>query len=138
MNSLVIKEASRFLVTVLALYSVFLFLRGHNSPGGGFIGGLVAASAWALLGVAFDPIVIRRLLPLSPRVIRALGLFTMIFSGMLGWFYSEPFLTGIWFELDVGETEPLPIGTPLLFDFGVYLLVFGSLTDMLRIFEEHS
>jgi multicomponent Na+:H+ antiporter subunit B len=53
MTSLILKTTARFLMPFLLLFSVFLFLRGHNEPGGGFTGGLVAAAAFALYSIAF-------------------------------------------------------------------------------------
>lgn len=136
MKSLIIREASRFLITILALYSAFLFLRGHDHPGGGFIAGLVAASAWALIGIATEPKEIRKVLPFSPQKIRAFGLLLMIGSGSYALFFSDAFLTGHWTSIAAGKTGSIHFGTPLVFDLGVYLLVFGALLDVLRIFEE--
>jgi multicomponent Na+:H+ antiporter subunit B len=103
--------------------SVFLLLRGHNLPGGGFAGGLVAASAFVLHALATDFASARRMLWLDPRTIMGLGLLVATVSGLLAFFQGKPFLTGLW------DKTPLPVvgklGTPLMFDSGVYLLVLG-------------
>lgn len=123
MNSLILATVSRPLTALLLVFSIFLLLRGHNLPGGGFAGGLVAASAFVLHGLAAGFPAARRMLWFDPRTIMALGLLVAAASGFLGFFYDLPFLTGLW------DKTPLPVvgklGTPLLFDTGVYLLVLG-------------
>jgi multicomponent Na+:H+ antiporter subunit B len=122
-NSLILATVSRPLTALLLVFSIFLLLRGHNLPGGGFAGGLVAASAFVLHGLAAGFPAARRMLWFDPRTIMALGLLVAAASGFLGFFYDLPFLTGLW------DKTPLPVvgklGTPLLFDTGVYLLVLG-------------
>lgn len=123
MNSIILATVSRLLTGLLLVFSVFLLLRGHNLPGGGFAGGLVAASAFVLHALAAGFPAARRMLWLDPRTIMALGLLVAAGSGVLGFFYDLPFLTGLW------DKTPLPVvgklGTPLVFDTGVYLLVLG-------------
>ena len=124
MRSTILQTATQYLLPVLVLYSVFLLLDGHHNPGGGFIGGLVAAAAVALCALAFDVPRARRVLPLAPHRFLGLGLLAIAVSGFLGLVHGRPFLTGIWWEL------PLPhstwnVGSPLLFDVGVYLAVVG-------------
>jgi len=123
MKSVILAALSRLIFGLLLLFSVFLLLRGHNLPGGGFVGGLVAAGAFVLQALAEGFAESRRRLRLPARVIMGIGLLVAITSGILGTFYGYPFLTGIW------TTEPLPLlgklGTPLMFDLGVYLTVLG-------------
>lgn len=123
MNSIILTTVSRLLTGLLLVFSVFLLLRGHNLPGGGFAGGLVAASAFVLHALATDFASARRMLWLDPRTIMGLGLLVATVSGLLAFFQGKPFLTGLW------DKTPLPVvgklGTPLMFDSGVYLLVLG-------------
>ena len=123
MNSIILNTVSRLLTGLLLVFSVFLLLRGHNLPGGGFAGGLVAASAFVLHALAAGFPSARRMLWFDPRIIMGLGLLVAAGSGMLAFGYDLPFLTGLW------DKAPLPvvgkIGTPLVFDTGVYLLVLG-------------
>jgi len=109
---------------LLVLLSVFLLLRGHNSPGGGFVGGLTAAAALSLYALAYDVPTARGLLPVDPRILIALGLLSALGSGLVSVVLGEPFLTGTWVKLVIGGV-PLDLGTPLLFDVGVYLVVLG-------------
>lgn len=123
MNSIILSTVSRLLAALMLVFSVFLLLRGHNLPGGGFAGGLVAAGAFVLHALSFGFPAARRMLWFEPQTIIAAGLIVALGSGVVGFPDGLPFLTGIW-----GAT-PLPVigkfGTPLVFDAGVYLAVLG-------------
>ena len=55
MNSLILNTATRFLVALMLVFSIYLLWRGHNEPGGGFVGGLIAAIGFALYAIAYGP-----------------------------------------------------------------------------------
>jgi multicomponent Na+:H+ antiporter subunit B len=67
MNSLILGTATRFLMPLMLLFSIFLLLRGHNMPGGGFAGGLVAAAAFALYSIAASVGTTRKALRFEPQ-----------------------------------------------------------------------
>jgi len=137
MNSLILRTATRYLVTLLLLFSIFLLLRGHNEPGGGFVGGLVAASAFALYGLAHDEAAARSALRVDTRHLIACGLLIATLSGVAPILVERPFLTGLWAEISLFGVTRLELGTPLLFDIGVYLVVLGvALTIILGMAEE--
>lgn len=123
MNSLILSTASRYLLLLLLLFSLFLLMRGHNEPGGGFAGGLVAAAAFALYCIANGVEAARKLLRFDPITIAAWGLLTAVLSAMPSLVTGKPFLTGMW--VNTGIAVLGKVGTPLLFDVGVYLLVLG-------------
>ena len=136
MRGLILPTATTYLMPVLLLLSLFLLLRGHNEPGGGFAGGLVAAAAFVLLSVASGVSVARRALQVDPRSLIGVGLVLMIVSGFLGpLFYGEPYLTSHWWTFPVGDYE-VALGTPLLFDIGVYLGVAGTILLIVFSLEE--
>jgi len=135
MNSLILKTATRILFPTLLIFSIFLFLRGHNEPGGGFIGGLVGAAAFILFAVAYGTNVTKELLRMDPKIMVGLGLFLGAFSGIISMFAGDPFLTGQWLLPVVGGNE-LHIGTPLIFDIGVYLVVVGFTLAAIFALEE--
>jgi multicomponent Na+:H+ antiporter subunit B len=123
MFSIILSTASRYLLPLLLIFSFFLLLRGHNEPGGGFVGGLVAAAAYALYFIANGVNEAEKLLKAEPIKIIALGLALATSSAIFSLFAGKNFMTGLWFETNfpvVGK-----IGTPLIFDLGVYLLVLG-------------
>lgn len=134
MKSLILITASRFLFPLMLLFSVFLLLRGHNAPGGGFVGGLVAAAAVALHALAHGVATTRALVPLRPMGLLASGLGCAVGSGLVAWVVGRPYLTGLW----LGAPVPVlgKVGTPLLFDLGVYLLVIGMVTHVLYLLGE--
>jgi len=137
MASVILTTAARALFPLLLMFSVFLLLRGHNQPGGGFTGGLVAASAFALYWVAFGVATARRALGVDPFKLIGGGLLLAIGSGCLGPLSGLPFLAGVWASLSVPGVGRLELGTPLLFDLGVYLLVIGvAMLIILSLAEE--
>lgn len=133
MNSLILCTATRFLMPLLLMFSVFLMLRGHNEPGGGFSGGLVAAAAFALYAIGFGVPKTRVALRIDPRDFIGVGLLIALVSGLPSLFIKQPYLTGLWFYL---PGTKIKIGTPVFFDIGVYLVVLGiALTIILALAE---
>lgn len=132
MNSLIMRTATRLLLPLLMLYSVFLLIRGHNEPGGGFVGGLVAAVAITLFALAYDVHAARRVVWAPPHTMIAVGLTLAFSAGLVGVALGgAPFLTGVWLPVEVPGVGK--VGTPFLFDVGVYLLVAGI--SMLIVFS---
>ncbi len=125
MKSIILTTITQFVHPLLLMFSVFLLLRGHNEPGGGFAGGLVAASAFALYAMAHDARTARRALRASPHWLMGIGLLLALSSGLISVLAGEPFLTGAWIDLPVPGLGEWSLGTPLLFDVGVYLVVVG-------------
>jgi multicomponent Na+:H+ antiporter subunit B len=123
MNSVILQATNRLLIGLLLVFSIFLLLRGHNLPGGGFAGGLVAGCAFVLQTLCFGVAAGRRLLVADPRTVVGAGLLVALGAGMVAIPEGLPFLTGLW------SAGAVPVvgkaGTPLLFDFGVYLVVTG-------------
>jgi multicomponent Na+:H+ antiporter subunit B len=137
MNSIILRTATRFLVTLMLLFSIFLLLRGHNEPGGGFVGGLVAAGALALYGLAYDEEATRQALRLDTRTLIGVGLAMALAAAVLPLLGGRPFLTGLWAAVPLPGGRELDLGTPLLFDLGVYVAVLGvTLTLLLPLMEE--
>ena len=134
MKSLILQTASRYLIVLLVIFSVFILLRGHNEPGGGFVGGLLIAGAFALYGLAYEPKAARRLLRLDPRTIIGVGLVTAAGSGLAAVWHGQPFLTGQWLPYPIPFLGKL--GTVFFFDLGVYLVVLGTALLVLLTLEE--
>jgi multicomponent Na+:H+ antiporter subunit B len=118
------------------MFSIFLLFRGHHLPGGGFIGGLVAASAFILLAMSFPMDKTRDILRVNPLLLVGTGLLVSMLSGLPAVLHGKPFLTGVWYHPKLFGTS-IPIGTPLIFDLGVYLLVIGFTLVVVLTFEEH-
>ncbi|WP_212523831.1 Na+/H+ antiporter subunit B [Actibacterium sp. MT2.3-13A] len=139
MNSVILKAGTKYLVGLLLLVSVFMLLRGHNAPGGGFIGGLLGATGFVLYAIACGTAQARAALRLAPRTIAAAGLGVALASGAIAALAGEAFFTGQWLFLGAGETgKGLPISSVLLFDIGVYLVVFGAILTLVFALEEET
>ena len=135
MTSSILQTAVRLLMPLLLLFAVFLLLRGHNQPGGGFVGGLVVAASFVLYAIAFGVRAARRALLVQPSRLLGIGLLVALVSGLPGVIGGHPFMTAVWTSIDAGSTV-LDLGTPLLFDIGVFLAVIGVvLTIVLTLAE---
>jgi multicomponent Na+:H+ antiporter subunit A len=133
-RSLIFRTSARLLMPLLLIFSIFLLLRGHNELGGGFTGGVVASAAFMLNAIAVNPRATREMLVIKPRLFIGLGLLVALISGVLSVINGLPFMTGIWMQQEVSVIGK--IGTPLLFDLGVYLVVIGvNLHILLNLME---
>lgn len=130
MNSLILRTLAPSITFLMIVFSVFITLRGHNAPGGGFIGGLLAASGIALYALAFGVEPTRRLLRLHPLSIAAAGLVLAAVSGLVSALYGVPYMTGLWFDIGID------VSTVMSFDLGVYLVVSGAFSSILLALQE--
>lgn len=129
MNSriVILTAAAGPLYLLILTASIWVLLRGHNEPGGGFIGGLIAVSASILWATAHGSDAAARRMPLGePLRLAAFGVLLAALSGVPALFLGDAFLTHLWATLPLLVTE-LKISTVLVFDIGVYLCVWGAL-----------
>lgn len=124
-HSLIFSTTAHIVFTLMLLFSLYLLLRGHNEPGGGFIGALIAVIGFALMMYAESPRYVRERLYYSPLSIAMFGVSLSFMAGLLGLALNLPFLTGLWWK------DILPLGTPLLFDVGIYFAVIGGVMGVL-------
>ncbi|MCE8013858.1 monovalent cation/H+ antiporter subunit A [Billgrantia desiderata] len=123
---LILSVVAQILLPLALLVSVYIFLRGHNQPGGGFIAGLITATALILQYMARGHDWTRERLPISYPIVAVSGLAVALATGLGSWLFGFPFLTSAFghFHLPlVGEFE---LATAMLFDLGVYLAVVGA------------
>jgi multicomponent Na+:H+ antiporter subunit B len=120
-----------FLVNAVALY---LLLRGHNLPGGGFIAGLASAISLVLLSLALGVEAMPRVVRWDPVLLAGAGLLLAALTATAPMLAGRPFLEHFhvhWSDVPLlGEVHA---GTPLLFDAGVYLLVVGVTTKLIFV-----
>jgi multicomponent Na+:H+ antiporter subunit B len=124
-NNLILQTATSLIAFLLLGFSLYLFLAGHNSPGGGFVGGLVTAAAVVLLYMAYGIEFVEKILPVNFRFLIPIGLLVALLTGMGSFLFDVPFLSHTYgyFEFPFfGEVE---LATAMLFDLGVYLTVVG-------------
>lgn len=122
MNSPILIVAGRALLPLALLFSLYLLWRGHNEPGGGFVGGLVAAAGFTVHALPRGRDALLRALRWPPAAIASTGLLIALLSGLPALLGQAPFLTHQWQIWDNG----FALGTTLLFDIGVYLSVLGA------------
>ena len=136
MNSILLRISARYLVPILLVVSMILLLRGHNAPGGGFSGGLLAASAFSLYTLSHGAAAARRLLRVDPRTLLAAGVLIAAISGLPSLVAGDAYLASYWTMPALPLIGEVPLGTPLLFDIGVFIAVIGfALTIMFVLYE---
>lgn len=135
MNTVIFRTLAPYLMALMIIFSVFVLLRGHNEPGGGFIGGLIAASALAIYGISHGVPAVRRAIWAHPIHLAGTGLFISGLSGLPSILIDVPFLTGIWGTISAFGIE-YKISTILFFDIGVYMVVLGTIGGIALALEE--
>lgn len=134
-RSIVLETAVSVLYPIMMGAALWLLLRGHNAPGGGFVAALVAVAATAAHAIIFGAAAARARLPFGPLGLCALGLALAAASGLPALALGQPFLTHSWGELAVAGMA-LKLSTVMLFDLGVALCVWGALGGFcLRLLE---
>ncbi len=136
MATLIFRTFAPGIAALMVMFSIFVLLRGHNEPGGGFIGGLIAASGFAIYGIANGVDNVRRALYFRPLAISATGVLLAALSGIPALLQDKPFLTGLWWFPAIGGDVKLALSTPLLFDIGVWLGVVGAVLAIVLALEE--
>lgn len=133
---MILETTARLLLPVFLIFSVFLLLRGHDLPGGGFTGGLVASAGIALYMLAYGPRAVRRMLQVDLKPLIGAGLGVALLSTLFGVFGGKSFFTGVWGSFAIGSHK-VKIGTPFFFDLGVYFVVVGvAMTVLLARMED--
>ena len=138
MNSLILKMSAKVIKFLFLGISLWLLFRGHNHPGGGFIGGLIAGSALILTRMAYEKETIPNESEQKEGIFLSTGMISVFISIIAGVIFQNEFFKGIWLKINVpGLQESIKIGTPILFDVGVYLTVIGFIFLIYRsIMEE--
>ena len=132
-NNMMIQTAMRFITIIVFAFSFYLFFAGHNAPGGGFIGGLMTASAILVLYLAFDRKKMNKAIPIDYTVVIGIGLLLAVGTGVSSMLFDYPFLTQFFdyfYFPFFGEVE---LTTALAFDLGVYLVVVGAAMSIILV-----
>ncbi len=125
MNQNILQLAEKPIRLLLIIIAVVALLRGHNYPGGGFIGGLLAGLSIAFKSLAYDVESVKRNLKISPQNLIGLGLSTVFISLLPSIFKQAEFMQAYWTKIDIYNFFTLKLGTPLIFDIGVFFVVIG-------------
>ncbi len=138
MKMLVLSTSSRYIFPLLIIFALLVAYRGHNFPGGGFIGGLIAASAYILIALGEGVAAARKTLKVDPFYLIAFGLTLAVTSPLIPLLMGKQFMTGTWLPgIPVPVIGEQAFGTPVMFDIGVFFVVVGfSLVTIFSLFEE--
>lgn len=131
--SVILTHSVRLIVQVMLLISILLVIRGHNHPGGGFIGALIASAAVCIQLIA-EKTHIERYIDYFKYLV-VIGLSLMLLCLFIPLLLNHEILTGVWWDFRLLGSQ-VKFGTPILFDFGVYFLIFGSLSWLITELEE--
>ena len=136
LDSLFFRSVGRFLFPAIWIFSTFLFLRGHNAPGGGFIAGLLAAVSFAVIALSAGRPALIRVYRLKSFTLVRWGLLIALTSGFIGAIWSNAFFKGVWGHFYIPVFGELHIGTPVMFDLGVFLVVLGIGVNFILVLME--
>jgi multicomponent K+:H+ antiporter subunit A len=125
-HPLILVTVSKLLLPIALLVAAFLFLRGHNEPGGGFIAGLVTGVALILQYIAEGSGVTRTRLPWDHLGLIGAGILIALLTGAASWLFGYPFLTSTYTYLSLPLIGTFELASATLFDLGVYLAVVGT------------
>ncbi|NMA02866.1 MAG: Na(+)/H(+) antiporter subunit B [Clostridia bacterium] len=135
-NNVILQTVTKVATYIILTFAIYLFLAGHHNPGGGFIGGLVIASAVALLVLVYDVKTLKAVFPFDFKILAAVGVLIAVVTGMGSFVFGKPFLSQSfgYFNLPIfGETE---LATAVIFDVGVALAVLGTALSIIFTISE--
>ena len=124
MRNIVLIKISRLYLVAMIIFSIFVLLRGHNHPGGGFIGGIITSTGFIFYGIINGSDKVKGLLRITTIELMGAGLFAGMTALLIPVFAGREPFTGLWTEFTVFSSV-VHLGTPLLFDTGIYLVVTG-------------
>ena len=131
-RSVILETCVRLVFHTVLVFGVYLLFAGHNSPGGGFVGGLVFGSAFVLRYVAAGRAELRAAVPVDPGVPLGVGLLMASAAGMGSWLFGADFLTSSYGSTVLPVLGEVKASTVLVFDVGVFLVVIGLVLTLLR------
>ena len=131
-GSLILETSVEALFHTALLFSLFLLFAGHNAPGGGFIGGLVAGAGFVLRYLNGGAAEVARVMPVPAQALLGAGLGVAVVTGAAGWLGGGRFLESSVFSADVPLLGTVKTTSALPFDIGVYLVVVGLVLSVLR------
>lgn len=136
LRNIILEKIVTLFMKVMMAFSLYLLIRGHNNPGGGFIAGIIASTGFIFFSIIHGTKEIQKIIKFKPQTFIGIGLLLVLFSAMLPVFFAREVQTGLWIHSNLPVLGPLHLGTPLIFDTGVYFVVIGViLTIVISIME---
>lgn len=125
-NNLILRTMTSLIAFILLGFAVYLLLAGHNSPGGGFVGGLITSAAIILLYMSYGIKTVEKILPINFKILIMIGLILAIATGLGSLLFDVPFLTHSFGTFSLPLFGDIELATAMLFDLGVYFTVLGA------------
>jgi len=136
-SSILVRTAIKLIFPLVLIFAAYTALKGHNEPGGGFIGGLMAAVAFLLFRMANGRKALVKLMPFHPRNLVALGLGIALATAIAPLFFGKPILTSLVIdELSIGLGQKIHFASAVFFDTGVLMVVVGVSVGMIQRLNE--
>lgn len=133
-NDLILRTTTSLIAFILLGFAIYLLLAGHNSPGGGFVGGLMTASAIVLMYMSYGSEALEKILPVNYRILIPSGLLLAVGTGVGSFLFNESFLSHTYGYFHFPIFGKIELATAMLFDIGVYITVLGvTITIILSI-----
>lgn len=130
-NDVILRTVTKTVVYIILTLAIYLFFSGHHSSGGGFIGGLVLASAFVLLFLAYDMETVEKAIPFDFKKVAALGALIAVSIGLVSALFRRPFLSMEHTVLELPFFGEMAFSTVTIFETGVALVVVGVVVTII-------
>ena len=135
-NDVMLQTATKVVIFIILMFAVHIFFAGHYTPGGGFVGGLLTASAIVLLMLAFDIETVKKIIPFNYVMMTATGLILALATAGASIFFNVPFFTHAYDYFDLPLFGNTSLHSAALFDLGVFLVVVGVTMTIIQTIGE--
>src|SRR5699024_2868187 len=125
-NDIILRSTTSLISFILLGFAIYLLFAGHNSPEGGFVGGLIKSAAFLLMYIYFVQSTINKILSINFINIVPTGLIIALLTGLGSLLFNKPFLTQTFGHVNFPLFGEFELATAMLFDLGVYLTVLGT------------
>lgn len=135
-NDVILQSVSKIVIFIILTLALYLFFSGHNAPGGGFVGGLVLASSFVLMLLAFDIETVKEGIPVDFKLVAATGASFVLLNGLGAVVFGEPFLTQSFAHMNIPFFGEIELTTVTIFETGVALTVVGVVVTIILSISE--